>query len=181
MLKRRPSLPDNPFGLEVVTDRETLRFHATAGARLTYSDPDGRFSVTGAGQYYYNGEGYDGEFSKANSAGDVFPCPTGESCSHGYPVDRASLRRACRSAGRAARSRISAPSAFWLGNLSDGSGMISLSLGYTGWKDISPSIGISRTYGDAGSEYAPLTPTTRFTVESRSGEAGRAEGDWVER
>ena len=51
-----------------------------------------------------------------------------------------------------------------MGNLSDGSGMVNLTLSYNRWKDIRPSIAISRTYGGAGSEFAPLSPETRFTV-----------------
>ena len=51
-----------PLGRGNVRGPETLFTHVTAGARYTYSDPDGRFRTTGAAQLYYNGEGYDGPF-----------------------------------------------------------------------------------------------------------------------
>lgn len=154
---------ENPFGLKVVTDQESLRVHATAGTRVSYSDPDGRFSVTGAGQYYYNGEGYDGEFSKANRMGMMYLLKDGQLAL----TDLISTGRhyAALSVSGTSRSfKDIVPSAFWLGNLSDGSGMVSLSMSYTGWKDVRASLGISRTYGEAGSEYDMLSPGTKLTV-----------------
>lgn len=158
-----PVSPDNPFGLAVVTDQDTVRFHGTAGARAAYSDPDGRFSVSAAGQYYYNGEGYDGEFSKANRAAMLLLLGTGQLAA--TDVMSTGRHYAALSLGGTSRSfKDFAPAAFWMGNLSDGSGMVNLTLSYNRWKDIRPSIAISRTYGGAGSEFAPLSPETRFTV-----------------
>lgn len=162
-VEEAPISPEHPFGLKVVTDRETLRFHATAGARLTHSDPDGRFSVTGAGQYYYNGEGYDGEFSKKYLPAMWSLVEDEElAATDIIPLGRHYAAFSLSGTSRAFKNL--APSAFWLGNLSDGSGAVSLSLGYTGWKDVRPSIGISHMYGEAGSEHATLNPVTTLTV-----------------
>lgn len=155
--------PTNPDGLEVVTDSETLYAHATVGARYTYSDPDGRYTVTGAGQYYFNGEGYDGGFIKENQLGLVPLMISGQLAA----ADLQSPGRhyaALSVSGTSARLKDVSPSAFWLGNLSDGSGMFSVSLRYTGWKHFRPGVSINRTYGDTGSEYAPGGPVTILTV-----------------
>lgn len=162
-VKEVPISLDNPVGLEPFMDQESLFLHATVGARATYSDPDGRFSVTGAGQYFYNGEGYDGGFIKANRAGMLFLLMQGELA----PGDVMSTGRHYAALSVSGTSRVLkdlAPSALWLGNLSDGSGMVSLSLGYTRWKNARLTLGISRTYGDAGSEFATPSPVTRLTV-----------------
>jgi len=158
-----PASPDNPFGLAVVTDQNTLRFHGTVGVRATHSDPDGRFSVSAAGQYYYNGEGYDGEFTRANRAAMLDLVSLGELSA----TDLTSMGRHYAALSLSGTSRLLrdlTPAAFWLGNLSDGSGMLSLSLSYTRWESVRPSINVSRTYGNTGSEFAPLSPETRFTV-----------------
>lgn len=155
--------PTTPDGLEVVTDSETLYAHATAGARYTYSDPDGRYTVTGAGQYYFNGEGYDGGFIKENQLGLVALMLSGQLAA----ADLQSPGRhyaALSVSSTSARLKGVSPSAFWLGNLSDGSGMFSVSLRYTGWKHVRPAVSVSRTYGDTSSEYAPGGPVTVLTV-----------------
>ncbi|HEY8506291.1 MAG TPA: hypothetical protein VIL46_17015, partial [Gemmataceae bacterium] len=162
-VKEAPVSPDNPFGLAVVTDEETLRFHGTAGARTTYSDPDGRFSVSAAGQYYYNGEGYDGEFTKANREAILYFVATGQLAA----TELVSTGRHYAALSLSGTSRLFkdlAPAAFWLGNLSDGSGMVNLTLNCTRWENVRPSISISRTYGAAGSEFAPFNPETRLAV-----------------
>lgn len=162
--------PENPFGLAVVADKETLRFHATIGARLTHSDPDGRFAITGAGQYYYNGEGYDGAFSKANRMGMLYLAGTGQLAASDllWPGRHYA---ALSVSGTSRRLEDFTPSVFWLGNLSDGSGMVSLSLSYTGWKDVRASIGVSRTYGEAGSEFAAQSPETQLSVRVAFGKS----------
>lgn len=155
--------PENPLGMEVVADKETLRVHTTVGTRATYADPDGRFSVTAAGQYYYNGEGYDGEFSTAHKMGMLYFLADGQLAA----TDLVSSGRhyaAVSVSGTSRALKDLVPSAFWLGNLSDGSGLISLSVGYTRWKDVNVSLGISRTYGETGSEYVLLSPETQLTL-----------------
>lgn len=155
--------PATPLGLEVVTDSETLYAHLTAGARYTYSDPDGRYTVTGAGQYYFNGEGYDGGFIKENQLGLLALMMSGQLA----VADLQSTGRhyaALSISGTSARMRDIAASAFWLGNLSDGSGMVTASFGYTGWKHIRPVVSVSRTYGEIGSEYAAGGSVTVLTL-----------------
>lgn len=153
----------NPLGLTTVTDSSTLYAHVTAGLRYTYSDPDGRYTVTGAGQYYFNGEGYDGHFLKEYG-------PMLWSMIESGPLSMSDVERIGRHYGALSvrwtneRLRNVDTNGFWLGNLSDGSGLATLSLAYTGWNHVRPAIGITRTYGQAGSEYALMGPSTRLTV-----------------
>lgn len=160
---REAVTPPDLLGLEVYEDRDTVRYHLTVGARATHSDPDGRFSLTVAGQYLYNGEGYDGEFLKENL------WKMGVLAQKGHLSDpdlmQPGRHYAAFSAGGTSNTfRDFSPGAFWLGNLSDGSGMVTLSLSYTGWKHVRPSISISHMYGDDGTEFAMLGPSTRLMV-----------------
>lgn len=162
-VKEAPVSMTNPFGLEVYDDPDTVRFHFTAGARGTYSDPDGRFTVTAAGQYFYNGEGYDGDFLKKNRMKMLAMADTG-SLAVTDVAQTGQHYAALSVSGTSNALRNWAPSALWLGNMSDGSGMVTLSLGYTGWKDWRPSVSVRHTYGDDGSEFALLGPATRLMV-----------------
>lgn len=160
-VKEEPTSP--LLGLEVYEDPDTVRFHLTTGARVTHSDPDGRFTLMTAGQYFYNGEGYDGEFLKENLA------KMGVLASDGQlavpDITQPGRHYAAFSmSGTSNAFRNLAPSAFWIGNLSDGSGMVSFSLGYTAWKDVRPSISIRHMYGEPGSELAPGGPMNEVTV-----------------
>lgn len=153
LIKEAPVGPDSPFGVVAVHDQETLFPHVTVGAHYSYSDPDRRYSLSGAGQYYFNGEGYDGAFLRENGLGVGWLLHEGKLS----PADLASTGRHYGALSVSLTGRVMgdfSPSLFWLGNLSDGTGMVSLSLGYSGWKHVRPSISISRWYGEAGGEYA---------------------------
>lgn len=153
----------NPWGLEVYEDPDTLRLHLTAGVRGTYSDPDGTFSVTAAGQYFYNGEGYDEAFLKEHRMTMLAMAGTG--ALSGADVSQPGRHYAALSiSGTTNALRNWSPGALWLGNLGDGSGMITLSLGYTGWRDWRPSISVSHMYGSEGSEFALAAAMTQVTV-----------------
>lgn len=158
-----PVSPGNPLGLAVFEEKERLFVHVTAGLRFVYPDPERRFTLSGAGQYYYNGEGYDGATIKDNRIGLFQLLATGQLAA----TDLMSTGRHYGALSVGWTSVLVAdvnPNLFWFGNLSDGSGMLSLSAGYSGWNDVRPTIGISRTYGEAGSEYALTGPVTRLAV-----------------
>lgn len=158
-----PISPEHPFGLAVTEDKESLFAHVTAGVHYTYTDPDRRYSISGAGQYYYNGEGYDGAFVRENGPGIFALVQAGELSftdiiSTGRQYGALSVNVSGKAMGDFA------PGLFWLGNLSDGSGLVSLSVGYTRWNHVSPTIGISRTYGAPGGQYAPKGPEYILTL-----------------
>lgn len=152
-VKSVPMSPENPFGLEVIRDSESLFAHFTAGVRYTYNDPDRRYSLTGAGQYYYNGEGYEGRFAAENRLAMGALLATGEL----LPADMLSTGRHYAAATVVATGRSLgdfSPSLFWLGNLGDGSGMVTLSVAYNRWNSVRPSVSFTQWYGDSGGEYA---------------------------
>src|SRR5690606_11500607 len=53
---------------------------------------------------------------------------------------------------------------FWLGNLSEGSGTVTVSADYGGWRHVRPSVSFSRAYGEPGSELAPAGAASMLTV-----------------
>lgn len=147
----------NPLGLDVVEDKDTLFVQATAGARGSYSQPGGRFRVTAAAQYFYNGEGYEAAFLREHGA----KLPALYLLGHlsAADVQWPGRHYAALLASASHRSlKDVAVSALWLGNLTDGSGTASVTLSYTGWASLRPSITISRLYGSPGSQFAPAGP-----------------------
>lgn len=155
--------PGNPLGLETYTDDETLFVHATAGARYTYSDPDGRFTLTAAGQYYVNGEGYEPAFLEEHGLKLPVLLLGGElrATDVQWPGRHYG---ALLVGGSHQHLRDLSANALWLGSLSDGSGMVNVSLAYGGWKYVRPSLTISRTYGDIGSQFGMTGPVTSVTL-----------------
>lgn len=146
--------PLNPWGVETYVDRETLFTHVTAGARYTYSDPDGRFRTTGAAQLYYNGEGYDGPFLEKHGLKLPVLAALGR-LRAGDLENRGRLYGALLLTGSHQRLKDVGASVLWLGNLSDGSGVVTFSVDYSGWKYLKPSVSYGLLYGDPGSEWAP--------------------------
>src|SRR5690606_16561378 len=111
--------PGTLLGLSVYEDPDTVRFHFTAGARVNHSDPDGRFTVMAAGQYYYNGEGYDGEFLKENLGKMYGLVAMGQLASSDVlPLTVGRHYAALSVSGTSSSLRNVTPSVFWLGNLS---------------------------------------------------------------
>src|SRR5690606_2385384 len=129
--------------------------HGTVGARFSYNDPDGRFSVSWAGQYYYNGEGYSKDFLRKHQTALAILLATDELSL--FDLQNAGRHYVAVSLNwsKALGSRLS-PGLFWLGNLEDGSGMVTTSMGLDLWPKISTSVGLTHTYGDPGSEYAAM-------------------------
>lgn len=119
-------------GLEFVK-KDGWFWHLTGGTSFNRSDPDGLFNFSGALQYYFDGEG--------TGLGDkIF-----------RPLDRHRL------AAAAAWSQIYgsgfSASVFLESNLSDKSGMVNCTLSLPSSGSISPSVGVSFNYGEAGTEF----------------------------
>lgn len=144
-----------PLGVEVIRKQSELFAHGTVGARFSYNDPDGRFSVSWAGQYYYNGEGYSKDFLRKHQTALAILLATDELSL--FDLQNAGRHYVAVSLNwsKALGSRLS-PGLFWLGNLEDGSGMVTTSMGLDLWPKISTSVGLTHTYGDPGSEYAAM-------------------------
>ncbi len=56
------------------------------------------------------------------------------------------------------------PAVFWLGNLSNGSGLLGASLRYGGLEYVTPSPEYRFTYGGAGAEYSLEGSSQTFTL-----------------
>lgn len=98
-------------------DQDKLFFHATFGGRYSHDDPDGLYNLTGAAQYYFTGE----------------------------PTSR-HLLAAMVGWNNLLNTKLSA-SAFVNANLTDRSGVAVASLSLPSIGKISPSLGVSTTYG----------------------------------
>lgn len=168
---------DAPFGARAVRKDDHLFVHVTVGMRHSWNDPDGRYNVMGAAQYYYNGEGYPagvfedlfGNLLENDAQGLKYLMATGE----WSPADIGMYpgrHYAALSLNwmEAFGSRFS-PGLFWLGNLQDNSGMVSASLGIKTWEKLRLSLGASHTYGAEHSEYARFGTGTTVFVNLSSG------------
>ncbi|HBN95643.1 MAG TPA: hypothetical protein DDZ66_05030 [Firmicutes bacterium] len=156
--------------------KDDLFFHATAGARYSHSDPDGLFNLTGATQYYFNGEGYQNQeyiqglrgyyaMLLAMSASDdavqrevakkelvKFNVADMSSTGMHYLAVMVGWNNLLN-------TKLSA-SAFLNANLSDGSGMVTTTLTLPTFSKISPSVGASFNYGDVATEFGGLGKNT---------------------
>lgn len=142
-------------GPTLVTDRreDTWFALATAGARYTWSDDYDYFDLTLLGQYYYNGEGYedpsilqDDRIGMLLAAGDLAP---GDFVGAGRHYAGANVL------WNEAFGTDLSPSAFWIGNLTDGSGRLTVNARYRLNDYVTFTPGYTYTYGDDGEEYAP--------------------------
>lgn len=137
---------------------DQLFFHATGGAMYSYSDPDKLFNITTALQYYFNGEGYQDQkqIQRLKQWYGLLQLTDPEKAKNIRVSDFRSTGRHYAAAmvgwNNILDSKFSA-SALWNGNLSDKSGLVSASLSLPNISKISPSVGVSFTYGEAGSEY----------------------------
>lgn len=138
-------------------EKEQLFFKGTVGARFSRTDPQGLFSVAAAAQYYYNGE------YLRDQRGDL---------RYDDLIDTGRHYFAATASWNKLLNTDYTLSGFWLGNLSDNSGKASATLSFSGFEELVPSIGISKTYGEPGSEFVRFTEaatTIFFNVSLGSG------------
>ena len=151
--------------LTLLTYDDRFFYKATAGASYSWSDDLSNFDLSFTGQYMFNGEGYeddDQDFLTANRQtvigviNGLIPLPSlaGLSMSDIAETGRHYGAASFRWSGMF-QSDFSF-SVFYLGNLSDGSGMVKPSLSFKGWDDIDITVGLSYNYGEAGDEYTPF-------------------------
>ena len=146
----------NSFGLRTVRNTEDPFAAATAGLRYTYAPEAGDWSATVAGQYLWNGEGYeDASLLRDNRAGVAALLAVGDLSVadlvySGRHYAAASLnvtlgRGADWSAG-----------VFWLSNLSDGSARVAPSVTFRPLDQLSLRAAATVTYGEEGAEMTPF-------------------------
>lgn len=156
-------------GTALVTDARADEWFplATAGFRYAWSDDEGDFSLSLLGQYYFNGEGYDDPSILADprvaallGSGDLSPRDLQGTGRH---YGAASLRWS-----GALGSDLS-PSAFWIGNVSDGSGRVQAEVAWRLTDVLTLTPGYSYAYGDEGDEYAPAGAGHTITLRASLG------------
>lgn len=154
--------------LTTVTYDDRFFFKGTAGFIYSWSDDLSNFSFNFSEQYFYNGEGYsadDQDFVTTYRPGIL----AGIMNSTGI-VSMSDILNSGRHYGAGTFSwdeilqsdftfRI-----FWLGNLSDGSGLLKPSLSYTGFNDIDLSLSVPYSYGEIGDEYTPSGDSLGVTI-----------------
>ena len=145
----------NAFGLRTVRNTEDPFAAATAGLRYTHAPAGEDWSATLAGQYLWNGEGYDSpDVLRDNRAGVAALLAAGDLsladlAFRGRHYAAASLnvalgRRADWSAG-----------VLWLSNLSDGSARVAPSVTFRPLDYLSLRAAATVTYGEEGAEMTP--------------------------
>ena len=117
---------------------------ATAGFSYRFSDDLDLFNISVSSQYLYNGEGTDSELHYGAA---------GASWSGMFGSD---FNLGC----------------FWLGNLSDGSGMIAPSLSWNLIEDLDLTLKASYRYGGVGDEYTPTPAGDTMTLSVSAGFGG---------
>ena len=146
------------------TQSESLFFSGTLGGRYTYETDDERTSVTATAQYFFNGKGYEdpGLFTGSPEAvaglaqaGALSPDDLRERSQHYLGVNV--------TAPEVGDSDFT-PSALWLANLGDSSGLVNARLSYALNDFLTPRLEYGFRYGAAGSEYNPGNERHSLTV-----------------
>ena len=148
--------PDNPSGLTTAQYTDRVFTAATGGLRYTYSPETADWSATLVGQYLWNGEGYeDPAILRKERAGIGALMESGD-------LSRADLSFPGRHYA-AASLNLSLGSgsdwslgAFWISNLSDGSGRVSPSVTFRPADQLSLRAAATVTYGEDGAEMTPF-------------------------
>ncbi len=141
----------NPdFSTETYDD--TLFFKGTVGGIYTWSDDLADFDLTFTGQYLYNGEGYDEDDQDFLTANRLQIISTNV-------VSVSDIKESGKHYGAGSfywKDMLGSDfsfNLFWLGNLSDGSGLLKPALSYDRFEDIGLSLSFPYYYGEAGDEY----------------------------
>ena len=159
----------NRFGLRTVRNSDDLFAAATAGLRYTYTPEQQDWSATFAGQYLWNGEGYeDAELLRDHRAGVAALLAAGD-LSRGDLVFQGRHYAAASLNVALGRGADWSAGVFWLSNLSDGSGRVAPSLTFRPLDQFSLRAGATLTYGPDGAEMTPFGSRVGATLTATLG------------
>jgi len=134
---------------------EKLFFKTTLGASYLWSHEESDLSISASGQYYFNGEGYEDPTILTNGMGAAFVA----SSIANEDLNIGDLMESSQHYGAATITVTPIEDfsfgVFWLGSLSDFSGMVTPSLSWQATDHISLKTSLPWTYGDDGDEYTP--------------------------
>ncbi|MDX9959059.1 MAG: hypothetical protein RBT68_11515 [Spirochaetia bacterium] len=154
-----------PSGISTETREDTIFGLGTVGFTWTWMDDLGRLDVALRGQYYYNGLGYDDQKLISDNPEAIMPLVstgvlgTEDLMERGRHYGAASLGLS-DIGGSNAGARI-----FWLGNLAEGSGKVSLGPSYEGLENLKISLEYNLFYGPAGSEFTGAGQTSSIDLK----------------
>lgn len=154
---------DAPLGLGTAQS-EDLFFSGTLGGRYTYETDDELFSLTTTAQYFFNGLGYEDPSVIADNPGAVAGLTESGALSPDDLAERGQHYLGVSAVAPAVYDLDFTPSALWLANLSDGSGLVNLEVNYTLNDFLTPRLAYGFRYGEAGSEYNPPGERHSLTV-----------------
>jgi hypothetical protein len=158
-----------PLGISTETYDDTVFPSITSGIRYSFSDDYALFDVSVAAQYYYNGQGYADPDILSDNADAVGILLFNEE------LTAADLSQIGRHYGAVSVSWVGlldsdfTVSGFWIGNLADGSGVITPSLSWNVIDDLDVSLLSSFYYGGEADEYTPLGDTASLTLSVNFG------------
>lgn len=154
-----------PSGISTETREDTLFVQGTAGFSWSWKEELGRLGVALRAQYYYNGLGYA---DQALISGNL-PAIKSLAVSGILTMDDMLERGRHYGAARLGLSDIggseAGASAFWLGNLVEGSGKLSLGANYEGQKNVRLSLAYTIFYGPSGSEFTGSGQTSSIDLK----------------
>ena len=148
--------PDNPDGLRTVRYTDDLFAAATGGLRYTYTPEAADWSATFAGQYLWNGEGYeDLEVLRDNRRGVMDLLESGDLSRGDLAFPGRHYAAASLNLGLGRDSDWSM-GVFWISSLSDLSARLSPSVTFRPADQLSLRAAATVTYGEDGAEMTPF-------------------------
>jgi hypothetical protein len=154
-----------PSGISTETREDTPFVLGTTGFSWSWKEDLGRLGVALRAQYYYNGLGYA---DQALISGNL-PAIKSLAVSGILTMDDMLERGRHYGAARLGLSDIggseAGASAFWLGNLVEGSGKLSLGASYEGQKNVRLSLAFNIFYGPSGSEFTGSGQTSSIDLK----------------
>ena len=158
-----------PLGFSSAVYDDKLFFSGTAGFLYSYIDDDSKFNVSLAGQYYFNGQGYDDpSFITDNEEALGFLLAAEELAVTDFIEPGKHYGAATLSWSEILNSDFSF-STFWMGNFSDASGFVTPAFSYSVNDYISLSLGLTQNYGKEGTEFATEGLGTALTLSTSLG------------
>lgn len=145
---------DDPFlGVKAVTYDNTLFFNATVGFSFFYTFDADDSSVSFAGQYLYNGEGYDDPSLISDNTMGVGALLAAGEIAYSDLMNTGKHYSALSGNWNDIFGSDFSMNALWIHNYSDSSGWLSPSLGVELFDGLSISLRTPYLYGEKGGEY----------------------------
>ncbi len=162
---------DSPGGYTTAAYDDQWFFQATAGAMYIWNDDESDLALTLAAQYLFNGAGY-ADPSPINTSANAGILAALMACGSLSPSDLlgAGMHYGAALVSLSMTEDLSV-SAFWLGDISDRSGLLRLSVSWAASDDINITASLPYTYGTAGAEYSPFGSRLGFASSSAWGAA----------